>query len=87
MSDYSIADRVLDALDEAPDGWLSGIEMTKTYSGPLATIQWLASHIGVSDSAARRAVHHLRTSDLVTVWDALDPKTRRRRLYVSGAQI
>jgi len=81
-----IHDRILDALDDAPNGWISGIDGYGSFSGQLATVQWLASYLRVSDSTARKAVHHLRESGLVTVWDALDPKTRRRRLYVSGVQ-
>lgn len=86
MRHFSITDHVLDALDDAPNGWLSGIDGHGSYTGQLATVQWVASYLGISDSTARRAIHHLRIAGLVTVWDALDPKTRSRRLYVSGAQ-
>lgn len=79
-------DRLLDALDDAPQGRLLGAEGHPSHIGQLATIQWLASHLRVSDSAARRAVHQLREWGLVAIWDALDPETRRRRLYISGAQ-
>ena len=81
-----IHDRILDALDDAPNGWISGIDGHGSYTGQLATVQWVAYSLGISDSTARRAIHHLRLAGLVTVWDALDPKSRRRRLYVSGTQ-
>lgn len=74
--------RALDALDEAPQGWISGYGVA--FSGTLATVQWLANALTVSDTTARKVIHSLRVLGWVTVWDALDPQSRRRRLYVSG---
>lgn len=77
--------RILDALDDAPDGWVSGVDSeSRMYTGPLATIQLLAARLEMSDSAVRRAVHKLHDRGLVLIIDALDPLTRKRRLYVAG---
>ena len=79
-----IHDRVLDALDDAEHGRLTGCV---PFEGSLATIQSLSAALGCSDSATRRAVHDLRRRDLVQVFDALDPSSRRRRLYVTGEAV
>ena len=77
--------RILDALDDAPDGWVSGLDAAnRIYTGPLATIQLLATRLGMSDSAVRRSVHKLHARGLVLIIDALDPSSRKRRLYVTG---
>jgi len=81
-----IHDRVLDALDDAERGRLTGFGIF-SFEGSLATIQSLSAALGCSDSATRRAVHDLRRRDLVQVFDALDPSSRRRRLYVTGEAV
>lgn len=77
----NLPDRVLDALDDSGPGIVTG---EATFEGSLATIQSLSAVLGCSDSATRRAVHALRHRGLVTVFDALDPASRRRRLYITG---
>ena len=76
-----LTDAVLDALDDAPFGTVTGEE---AHAGPLATIQWLAARVGYSDSATREAVHYLHWQGLVRVFDARDPSIGRRRLMVTG---
>lgn len=81
-------DRVLDALDDCPKGWISGLDGTpsRSFTGPLATIQMLAARLELSDSAVRRAVHRLHRKGLVVIIDAMDPESRKRRLHISGVQ-
>ncbi len=78
-----IQERVLDALDDAPAGHLK-VKNGRVYRGPLATIQWLAASLSMSDSAVRNAVHDLNKLGLVNVWMGLDPQSKHRRLYVSA---
>ncbi|MDB2222336.1 MarR family transcriptional regulator [Mycobacteroides abscessus] len=82
--DASLRDRVLDALDDAPVGYLEMSDGSPDYHGPIATIQRIARAIGVSDGAARSAVHQLHEAGLVSIWDGLDPHIGHRRLYVSA---
>ncbi|SPX87635.1 Uncharacterised protein [Mycobacteroides abscessus] len=80
----TLKERVLDALDDAPFGDLITSDGSPDYHGPMATIQWIARAVGVSDGAARNAVWNLREVGLVSVWDGLDPYIGHRRLYVSA---
>lgn len=74
-------DAVLDALDDAPDGIMHG---ESPFIGPLATIQWLSSMTGKSDTTTRRAVLALLERGMVRMWEGTDPFIGRRRLYVTG---
>lgn len=83
----SVKDRVLDALDDAPVGHLQMSDGSPGYHGPLATVQWLAASISMSDSAIRSAVHDLRKSGLVKVWSGREPQSSHRRLFVSAVSV
>lgn len=72
---------VLDALDDAPESTILG---DAAYTGPAATIQWLAWWLNLSDSTVRTRVHGLRERGLCHIIDALDPKAGTRRLFVIG---
>lgn len=74
-------EEVLDALDDAPDGIMQG---ESPFIGPLATIQWLSSATGKSDTTTRRTVLGLLERGLVRMWEGTDPFIGRRRLYVTG---
>lgn len=76
-----IVDRLLDALDDAP---LGSVEGQRSFAGRLATIQWLAARLGVSDTTSRAAVMRALDMGLVQVWDAVDTNIGRRRLLVTG---
>lgn len=76
-----IEDRLLDALDEAP---IALVDNGVTFAGRVATIQWLSSYLGCSDSTTRDVVHHLRRCGMVRMFDVKDPTIGKRRLLVTG---
>ncbi len=82
MSAVDLTDKVLDALDDASELVIEGKAWTFLGSG--ATVQWIASRTGYSDSSVRNAVKSLQDRRLVYIFDALDEAAHCRRFFVAG---
>lgn len=85
LSTSVMSNRVLDALDNAPIGSVTGEGLS--FVGSLASIQMISAEVGCSDTSTLRAVHELHDQGLVQIFDARDPEINRRRLLVTGEAV